>query len=227
MLSFNNGPPSFRNDVLDIDAGAAANGLALNDHFHIRFQFYDDAYVPADGYAIDQVQVGRQAAHGLSTGWNLLSWSVKPAMGTVGDLLALCSTCDKAWTYDAWAVADPWKYWPGNLDVDETMGLWLHVTEPTTLTVFGLQPAGSSIELRAGWNLVRYPSQTARTVGEALSSITGKYTLVRTFDATDVADLWKEHDVNAPPYANDLLLMEPGGGYWLYVTEDCTWSVGP
>ena len=57
-LSFNNGPSYYRNDVVDIDAAAAANGLTLNDHFQIKFQFYDNYSIPADGYAIDEVRIG-------------------------------------------------------------------------------------------------------------------------------------------------------------------------
>jgi hypothetical protein len=56
-LSFNNGPSSYRNDVIDIDAAAAANGLTLNDHFQIKFQFYDNYPITSDGYAIDEVQL--------------------------------------------------------------------------------------------------------------------------------------------------------------------------
>jgi hypothetical protein len=37
---------------------AAANGLVLNDHFQIKFQFLDDHSIPSDGYAIDQIQLG-------------------------------------------------------------------------------------------------------------------------------------------------------------------------
>jgi subtilisin family serine protease len=56
-FSFNGGPSDFRNDVVDIDAAAAAHGLTLNDHFWIKFQFHDDYGIPTDGYAIDEVCV--------------------------------------------------------------------------------------------------------------------------------------------------------------------------
>ena len=112
----------------------------------------------------------------LSPGWNLVSWPLAAVSGTITDtVLSSCSTCDQAWTYDASDVADPWKYWPGTLDrVDETMGLWLHTTEPASVAITGWQPIGASIELRAGRNLVGYPSQTTRPVAEALSSIVGQ-----------------------------------------------------
>jgi hypothetical protein len=48
---------SFTNEIVDVDAIAAANGLTLNDHFQIKFQFYGEGSIPSDGYAIDQVCV--------------------------------------------------------------------------------------------------------------------------------------------------------------------------
>ncbi|MDX1522553.1 MAG: DUF11 domain-containing protein, partial [Anaerolineae bacterium] len=57
-LSFNNGPQSWRQDGLDLDALAATYGLAFNNHFQVKFQFEDNAdFVNNDGYALDDVQV--------------------------------------------------------------------------------------------------------------------------------------------------------------------------
>ncbi|RME43485.1 MAG: peptidase M4 family protein, partial [Chloroflexi bacterium] len=57
VLSFNDGPATYQHEVIDLDAEAAANSLTLNDHFQIKFQFYDDSPIPSDGYAIDEVRV--------------------------------------------------------------------------------------------------------------------------------------------------------------------------
>ncbi len=56
-LSFNNGPSTFRNPIIDLSAASAANGLTLNDKFQIRFQFYDNYPITSDGYAIDEVRL--------------------------------------------------------------------------------------------------------------------------------------------------------------------------
>jgi subtilisin family serine protease len=165
----------------------------------------------------------------LSAGWNLVSWPLAPVTENLTDTLATsCSACDQARSYDTWDDADPWKHWPGDLaEVDETMGLWLHATEATTLTITGWQPVSPTIELRAGWNLFGYPSQTARPVAEALASIDGCYTQVRSFDTSDAADPWRQYDVGVPAYANDLAMMEPGPGYWIYATSSCTLDIVP
>jgi uncharacterized protein YfaP (DUF2135 family)/plastocyanin len=57
IYSFNAGPASYTKTVIDLDAAALENGVALNDHFQIKFQFYDNSPIPSDGYGIDEVQV--------------------------------------------------------------------------------------------------------------------------------------------------------------------------
>ena len=51
-------PPIYSNAIVDIDAAASSNGLTLNDHFQIKFQFYDNyPFEGNDGYGIDDVQI--------------------------------------------------------------------------------------------------------------------------------------------------------------------------
>lgn len=42
---------------LDLDAAAAAHGLALNDHFQVQFRFDSGGSIPDDGYALDDVRL--------------------------------------------------------------------------------------------------------------------------------------------------------------------------
>lgn len=87
VLSFDADPTAWRHEVIDLDAAAAANGLALNEHFQIKFQFYDDDPIPTDGYAIDEVHVRANAAPTLS--WpgdtNYEQDGLHPEAGDVGD----------------------------------------------------------------------------------------------------------------------------------------------
>ncbi len=57
IFAFTPGSTGYQRQVLDLTAAATGHGIALNDHFQIRFQFYDNWYLPSDGYAIDEVQV--------------------------------------------------------------------------------------------------------------------------------------------------------------------------
>jgi len=63
VLSFNDGPQSYQHEVIDLDQAATNHGLTLNDHFRIKFQFYDNYPVAADGYAIDEVRVQASSAN--------------------------------------------------------------------------------------------------------------------------------------------------------------------
>jgi hypothetical protein len=56
-LSFNGTYEGYQHEVIYLDTAAAAAGMTFNDHFQIKFQFYDDQSIPADGYAIDDVWV--------------------------------------------------------------------------------------------------------------------------------------------------------------------------
>lgn len=48
---------TWRNFTLDVDALAAANGLALTSTFVIKFQQYDDYPITTDGFAFDDISV--------------------------------------------------------------------------------------------------------------------------------------------------------------------------
>ena len=115
----------------------------------------------------------------------------------------------------------------GQVQAGETMDMCLHVTEPPTLTTAGWQPSGPSVELYEGWNPVGHPSQTARAVTEALASIDGFFTRVQAFGTMAPSDPWRIHDIDGAVHAKDLALMEPGRGYWIYVTTAYTLSIVP
>ena len=62
VYSFNDGPATFIGVTIDLDEEADAAGISLNDHFLVKFQFYDNYPAGggtglADGYAIDDVSV--------------------------------------------------------------------------------------------------------------------------------------------------------------------------
>ncbi len=73
-----------------------------------------------------------------------------------------------------------------------------------------------------GWNLFSYPLRSSRPVSEALVSISGYYTTVYGYEATDSTDPWKVYDVTVPDYVNDLAMLEFGHGYWVSVSQAIT-----
>ena len=125
----------------------------------------------------------------------------------------------------------PWKkfntaapaYLNDLMAVDERMGLWIRATEAATLTVAGTLPLSPSIALKAGWNLVGYPSSTTRALPDVLSSV--PFSLVYAYDAFTAGNPWQKFDPNVPPYVNSLNAMTPARGYWIAVGDNAVWTV--
>jgi hypothetical protein len=95
------------------------------------------------------------------------------------------------------------------------MALWVHLTSPADLPIFGVLSGPTQIPLYAGWNLVGYPTLTAgMPVGNALWG-TGA-------DMVEVAD-------PGSPYLQSLVgptyLLSPGQGLWVHVPADTVWTV--
>ena len=57
IFSFNNGPSSFTQQVIDLDAAAASVGMSLVSNFKVKFQYYDNYIIATDGYAIDDIEI--------------------------------------------------------------------------------------------------------------------------------------------------------------------------
>jgi len=108
---------------------------------------------------------------------------------------------------------------------DFNKGLWLKVTQDCVLQVRGAVPSSRSVTLGEGWNLVAYPGATSKPISEALASIAGKYSTVFGFMYEGGQGGWKIFDAAGSPSANTLQTFEPGYGYWVQVSETCTWSV--
>ncbi|MFN8494293.1 MAG: PKD domain-containing protein [Caldilineaceae bacterium] len=170
----------------------------------------------------------------LAPNWNLVALPVQPANPAVDQVLAsINGKYNLVYAYKGCDAADPWKkYDPAAppfandlTTLDLTLGLWVRMTTTATLSVTGLVPMSTSIPLCNGWNLVGYPAQQARPVGEALTPLNGCYSMVYGYVAADLADVWKKYDPSAPPFANDLTALNPGRGYWIKANQACTWVV--
>jgi len=170
----------------------------------------------------------------LRPGWNLVSLPVDLGDTSLAAVLApIAGHYDLVYAYDAWDTADPWKkhntaappFLNDLTDIDRTMGIWIRASAPANLAVSCAASTSLNIPLKTGWNLVGYASAVPRPIDEALANIDGKYDLVYAHDASDAADPWKKYNTAAPPFLNDLTEMGPGWGYWIRVSEDCTWTV--
>jgi hypothetical protein len=167
----------------------------------------------------------------LALGWNLIALPFVPTDPSPAAVFAsIAGQYDLVFAYAGCDTADPWKKYdpiapPFVNDLTAVtvgQGVWVRATAAVTLRVAGRLPGTTTIPLCLGWNLIGYPSQAPVALPGALdASIAGQYDLVYAYDAAD-PDPWKQYDPSAPPYANDLMQMGPGWGYWLHATSAAT-----
>lgn len=156
----------------------------------------------------------------LSQGMSLVSI---PLVQWDESLTTVLQTVDyeEVWGYDSSSSRWSWQmeskpYNGALLTLDHTMGFWIDVALDSNLTVAGVVPMSTDIELHEGWNLVGFPSfSSSFTVGDLKASIA----------AVDV----EGYDGAAQPYfLMELVDAEPlrtGSGYWVRVVNGSTWIV--
>lgn len=117
---------------------------------------------------------------------------------------------------DGWMSYSPYK--PEILNnlvyTDETMGIWV-MTSSDELIIMGDVAGCTEIELKAGWNLVGYPTlDNSLTVAEALWGTSA--------DAVMICDQGEAYNLRevGPDYR-----MKSGEGYWVHVPFDTVWVV--
>ncbi|MFQ6129072.1 MAG: CARDB domain-containing protein [Thermoplasmata archaeon] len=155
----------------------------------------------------------------LLGGPNLISVPLIQSNGST-EMILQTVKYDKAWYYDSSSQEWKWHmtskgYRRGLLSVNHTMGLWVNVTEISNLTVAGIVPANTSIQLYSGWNLVGFPSLNVTYTVSDLKAEVGS-TKVEGFDSL-------------PPYLlrvlGDAVVLQAGYGYWVRVEADANWVV--
>lgn len=156
----------------------------------------------------------------LQEGPNLVSIPLAQADES-GEVVLQTVEYDNAWTYDTqaaeWRSFGRQKTYEGDLlQLNHTQGIWINVTAPSSLTVAGLVPSTTVIQLRSGWNLVGFPSwNTTYTVLD----------LVMDTGATRVEGF---HPSAVPHHLVVLIetsVVLAGWGYWVRVESDTSWVI--
>jgi len=211
----------FRWTVPNIDSGSCRIRVVAADS---DSSTADGAAVSQSDFICGQVPYFQVTFTAGDLGWHLISHpmivadsSVPAVLGSIGGSYGI------ARRYDATDPADPWKaYVPGQSDndllyLDNTAGFWVQITQPCTLQVMGTRPSSpTAVPLRAGWNLVGFPSQSSSYTVAQLKADTGA-TRVEGFDNTA-----SPYYLRVVPDAEALLA---GRGYWVYVPADAIWMV--
>jgi parallel beta-helix repeat protein len=156
----------------------------------------------------------------LSVGAKLVSIPLIQSDETIEGVLQTLSF-DKSWFYDSFN--QQWKSWVRSKphlgefrQLNHTMGLWVNVTASSNLTVAGVVPSNTSIQLTKGWNLVGFPSFNSSYTAADLKSSTGS------------SRIEGYSPLSSPYYlreVGDLDILEAGYGYWVWVDSDTTWIV--
>ena len=159
----------------------------------------------------------------LGDGWNLISFSVQPADTNLRNLLASMSGTLKV-VQSMRCEQGALSYYP---DLPEGMntlrtfefanGYWVRMDGDGAWELSGLEvPADLPLPLCRGYNLVSFLPRVPMSVESALVSIAGKYRVVMSFDPALGA---RSYYPDLPPSLNTLRTLEPGKGYWIYMTS--------
>ena len=132
---------------------------------------------------------------------------------------------DRIMWYDVDDSASHWKSYNKDYGgtqsltfINNAMGFWIHITSNTgdqlLSTGTGSQPVTTSVTLKAGWNLVGYPSDTPRQADATLP-----------IEVTSIA----VYNVSQPYAIEDLPLgsvtMTSGNAYWVYTPVIVQWDI--
>ena len=155
----------------------------------------------------------------LKKGWNLISFYVEseemtPAtvLESVKDKLVQIKNLKDSYNPTLPAFINTLK----GLNVED--GYWVKVSEATSFELEGSVPAGGSIAVKPGWNLVGYPRESGAAPANELTSL-GNTVL-------QFKNLKDSYNPTLPAFINTLKVITPGLGYWLKVSEDGVWNVG-
>ena len=155
----------------------------------------------------------------LNAGWNLISFYVEsddmtPAtvLGSIKDKLVQIKDLKNSYNPTLPAFINTLKV------VNVENGYWVNVDADVSFELEGEVPAGGSIPVRTGWNLVGYPREIGAAPANELTSL-GDTVL-------QFKNLKNSYNPALPAFINTLKVITPGLGYWLNVSDDGVWNVG-
>ena len=156
----------------------------------------------------------------LGSGPNLVSIPLVQSNETIQTVLQTLSF-DNAWFFDPinqeWKSVMKSKPYDGTLEhANHMIGIWVNVTQDSNLTIAGVVPTSTTINLHAGWNLVGFPFfGTNYTVADLKAAV--------------AVERLEGFDALAQPYFLRVMadgnFLQAGLGYWINTASDATWIV--
>ncbi|UCE38020.1 MAG: hypothetical protein JSW00_01910 [Thermoplasmata archaeon] len=184
--------PSSPYEGQDVIITATIYNQGTTDAYPVNVEFYDGD-PDAGGVQIgDEYSISHILIHGESETVNII-WDTKGSVGS----------------HDIYVVVDY------DLLISET-----NEDNNKAFKTIIVSPVAWSIHLDLGWNLVSFPINISNTSMEyVLSSISGEYDAVQTYNSSDTSDSWKHHHISKLPYMNDLYNLDNRIGFWVHVVD--------
>lgn len=188
------------------------------------------------GFAVSKVYVSGEeinysCANILNADWNLFSMPCKSNDTAVEVVLSSISGLyDSIHRYDSNDNADHWKSYNPNLpswivndltNMDVKNGYWINMINQSNFYLNGTIETPNTISLVSGWNLMGFPTNVSRNITGALSSISGSYTVLWLYNATDST----YYHFNATTQNGTFTDMIPYYGYWINMTKNGIWFI--
>ncbi len=181
--------------------------------------FYYVQSVNSSGESARSYYAGKYAKM-LAEGWNLISLPLIQDDSRT-DVVLRTLDMESVATYvpsdkdDPWKRSDTSKSW-GDLEIlNRTMGLWVKTATSDYLTIAGLVPKTTLIQLEPGWNLVGYPTFDEKIVFMELGF-------------TQYVGI-EEYDPASQPYCLRAMdpfdMMSTGSAYWVQLKSAQIWMV--
>ena len=167
----------------------------------------------------------------IVSGWNLIAVPCSAKNQSVTSILSTISgNFVSIHSYDALNTTDHWKSYNPSLpswvvndlaDIRTDKGYWLKSLSGAYLAVNGTIQKPATITLYNGWNLVSFISNQSMNISLALSSISGKYSLLSAYNTTTLSFIIYESAVSN----NNLSELSPDRGYWINATTNADWVI--
>lgn len=162
--------------------------------------------------------------------WNLVSLPKVPHNTSLTSVLKpIEGNYNAVRTYDksteTWCLYSPNGSSSTLNTIEHGKGYQIHMEGKAFLPIRGepISYAASKIHLHKGLNMVGYNSVFPKPVEEALASINGKYSSVWAYDSN--TEKWLHYFPGKPAFLNNLKLLKPCEGYWIYTNQNCIWDV--
>ncbi len=159
----------------------------------------------------------------LSGNWSLISTPYKLINSTTRSFVN--SVYGRNWTLEhyvgpGWITADfniseiQWQL----EDIDRRYGYYIRLNASSIVEIDGVYINKTDIPLKQGWNMIGYPSNSTKDISTALSSITGKWTILFAL----YNNTWTMEDTKTPPFPWEIKNLTPGRGYWINISTPST-----